>query len=590
MKQLLQNLSTGATQIVESPTPSSHPGTLLIATTRSLISIGTEKMLIDFGKGNLLQKAQQQPDKVKQALEKIRTDGLAPTVDAIRNKLDAPMPLGYCNVGRIIETGAGVTNFDLGDRIASNGPHASVVSVPQNLCASIPDNVEDESATFTVMGAIALQGIRLLNPHLGETMVVTGLGLIGLLAVQILKANGCRVLGIDLDPTKLALAKQFGAETVDLSQHQDPIAAAAEYSLQRGVDGVLITASTKSSEPVHQAATMCRKRGRIVLIGVVGLELSRADFYEKELSFQVSCSYGPGRYDAQYEIHGYDYPIGFVRWTEQRNFEAVLDLMSNGQLNVAPLISHRFALDDAAQAYELLSQSSSLAHPLAHPLGVVLEYPDVSAAEHLVRTVSLPPAGSVAAPTPGPTLGFIGAGSYATSTLIPAFVETGIRLKSVASAGGVSSVHAGSKFGIEQATTDSSAMLADAQLTALVVSTRHNSHAQWVLDGLQAGKHMFVEKPLALNYAQLGDIETAYAHGEQILMVGFNRRYAPLTRTIKNLIEAAAQPLSMIMTVNAGVIPADHWVHDPVVGGGRIIGEACHFHRLAAISGSLTHR
>lgn len=320
MKQVLQDLKTGDTILEEVPCPSQGKESVLIQTSNTLVSAGTERMLVDFGKGNLIQKASQQPDKVKQVLEKVRTDGLMPTVDAVKKKLDIPLPLGYCNVGHVLESHA--DQFVVGQRVVSNGKHAEIVSVPKNLCASIPDTVDDESAAFTVIGAIALQGIRLIKPSLGETVVVTGLGLIGLVAVQLLRAHGCRVIGIDFDPGKLALAKQFGVQVVDLSAGQDPITVAEKYSRGRGVDAVLITASTKSNEPIHQAATMCRKRGRIVLVGVVGMEMSRADFYEKELSFQVSCSYGPGRYDENYEEKGQDYPIGFVRWTEQRNFEA----------------------------------------------------------------------------------------------------------------------------------------------------------------------------------------------------------------------------------------------------------------------------
>ena len=592
MKQIQQNLQSGATNVVETPAPALTSASITISTSHSLVTVGTEKMLVDFGRGNLIQKAQQQPDKVKQALDKVRTDGLLPTVDAIQNKLDTPLSLGYCNVGRLVETGANVSTFTVGDRIASNGKHASIVSVPHTLCARIPDNVEDESATFTVMGAIALQGIRLINPTLGETVVVTGLGLIGLLAVQILRANGCRVLGIDLDPDKLALAKQFGAEIIDLGAGQDPLAIADSFTKGRGVDAVLITASSKSNEPMSQAAQMCRKRGRVVLVGVVGLELSRADFYEKEISFQVSCSYGPGRYDPAYEEQGNDYPIGFVRWTEQRNFEAVLELMSSGALNVKPLISHRFKLEDAADAYELVSSGN--------PLGAVLEYPQEDYTEES-RTIALSsaPTGSASKAV----LGFIGAGNYASSVLVPAFANTPARLRNISSATGTSSVHVGKKHGIELATTDSSALLADPAINAVVISTRHSSHARWVIDALKAGKHVFVEKPLALTASELQEITQTYENlakesSPPLLMVGFNRRYAPHTQTARKLLAQANQPASMVMTVNAGAIPSDHWTQDIANGGGRILGEACHFvdllrylasHAITNVSSSLMH-
>lgn len=566
MKQVLQNLSSGETVLEDVPVPKASAGGLLIQTAVSLVSAGTERMLVDFGKGNLVQKARQQPDKVKQVLEKVQTDGLMPTVDAVRNKLDTPLPLGYCNVGRVIDSRA--EGYVAGDRVVSNGKHAEYVSVPKNLCAKIPDNVDDESAAFTVIGAIALQGIRLIKPTLGETVVVTGLGLIGLVAVQLLRAHGCRVLGIDFDPDKTALAQQLGAEVVNLSAGEDPLLVAQRYSRGRGVDAVLITASTKSNEPIHQAATMCRQRGRIVLVGVVGMEMSRADFYEKELSFQVSCSYGPGRYDAAYEEGGQDYPLGFVRWTEQRNFEAILDMMADGRIDMKPLISHRYALDDASQAYDLISNGN--------PLGVLLTYQQPTS-ETIERSIELSTEAGVSAAQAG--IGFIGAGNYASSVLVPAFAATGARLVSIASATGVSGVHVGKKHNVEQATTDTDGLFENDAINALVITTRHNSHAAQVCKALESGKHVFVEKPLVLTREELQQVSDVYLSLEQkpLLMVGFNRRYAPHVARIKQLLASVDAPTSMVMTVNAGFIPADHWVHDPAVGGGRIIGEACHF-------------
>ena len=569
MKQVLQNLKTGETILEDVPCPSLGSDSVLIKTTRTLVSAGTERMLVDFGKGNLIQKARSQPDKVKQVLEKVQTDGLMPTIDAVKNKLDTPLPLGYCNVGRVLESRTDA--FSIGQRVVSNGKHAEMVAVPKNLCAAIPDSVDDESAAFTVIGAIALQGIRLIKPTLGETVVVTGLGLIGLVAVQLLRAHGCRVLGIDYDAEKVAIAKQLGAEVVNLSAGQDPIAVAEQYSRGRGVDAVLITASTKSNDPIHQAATMCRQRGRIVLVGVVGMEMSRADFYEKELSFQVSCSYGPGRYDANYEEGGQDYPLGFVRWTEQRNFEAILDMMADGRIDMKPLISHRYKLDDACDAYELISSGN--------PLGVLLEY-DVAEQAATQQVVELNTRSNLPASGTQPaSIGFIGAGNYASSVLVPAFAATGARLKSIASATGVSSVHVGKKNGIEEATTDTNGLISDPDVDALVISTRHNSHAKQVCAGLKESKHIFVEKPLVLTRDELSEVTEVYNGLEEkpLLMVGFNRRYAPHVIKIKQLLSSKSSPISMVMTVNAGFIPADHWVHDPASGGGRIIGEACHF-------------
>ena len=366
MKTLLQSLSEGETQIAEVPWPAVERGALLIRSERTLVSLGTERMLLDFARAGWVEKARQQPDKVKQVLQKVRTDGLLPTIQAVRSKLDRPLRLGYCNAGTVLAVGSDVSGFKPGDRVLSNGPHAEVVCIPKNLCAKIPDNVGWDEAPFAVLGAIALQGIRLANPTLGECVTVTGLGLIGLLCVQLLRAQGCRVLGVDYDSTKCELARQFGAESVDLSKGEDPVAAGWAFSENRGMDAVIITAATQSSEPVHQGALMSRKRGRIVLVGVTGLQLARSDFYEKELTFQVSCSYGPGRYDESYEALGHDYPVGYVRWTEQRNFAAILQLMADGKLDVKTLISHRFPFDQALKAYDGAS--------LGKALGVVLEY------------------------------------------------------------------------------------------------------------------------------------------------------------------------------------------------------------------------
>lgn len=573
MKQVLQNLRDGSTMLADVPAPAAGRGQLLIASRATLVSAGTERMLVEFGKAGLLGKARQQPEKVRQVLDKIRTDGLAPTLEAVFSKLDQPLPLGYCNVGTVLETGAGVTGFAAGDRVVSNGRHAQVVAAPVNLCARVPHSVPDDHAAFTVLGAIALQGVRLVQPTLGEAVTVTGLGLIGLMTVQLLRAHGCRVLGLDFDPARLALARNFGAEVVQLGEGVDVLGAAEEFSRGRGMDAVLVTAATTSNEPVRQAAQMSRKRGRIVLVGVTGLELSRADFYEKELSFQVSCSYGPGRYDPNYEEKGQDYPVGFVRWTEQRNFEAVLDMMADSRIDVGPLISHRFALQDAEQAYALIGGDTP-------SLGVLLDYPRTeSSAPVTARTVDL------RAPAPssgGAALGFIGSGNYASRVLIPAFCAGGAQLHTVASSGGVSSAYAARKFGFARATTDALTILSDPAVNAVVISTRHDTHARFVSSAFAANKHVFVEKPLALTEEQLGQIaaarERACAVGAPpVLMVGFNRRFAPQVRTIKSLLDRRPGRKSLVMTVNAGAIPASHWTQDLETGGGRIVGEACHF-------------
>jgi predicted dehydrogenase/threonine dehydrogenase-like Zn-dependent dehydrogenase len=574
MNQILQHLNDGKTILAEVPCPSIKPGNLLIRTSASLVSTGTEKMLVDFSKANMIDKARQQPDKVKMVLDKVRADGLLPTLETVRRKLDQPLPMGYCNVGMVMAVGIGVEGFAVGDRVASNGKHAEVVCVPKNLCTKIPDSVSDEAATFTVIGSIALQGIRLVQPTLGETIVVTGLGLIGLVTVQLLRAQGCRVLGIDFDERKVELARSFGAEAVCLSHGENPVAAAHAYSRGRGVDAVIIAATTKSNDPVHQAALMCRKRGRIVLVGVVGLELSRADFYEKELSFQVSCSYGPGRYDPLYEEGGQDYPFGLVRWTEQRNFEAVLDMLDEGRIDVGPLVSNRLTLAQAEEAYGLVEGGKAL--------GILLSYPpsEEQADNTLMkRTVRLISHTQTASASGKPVVGFIGAGNYATGVLIPAFSKTGARLKSVASSTGVSGVHAGKKFGFEETTTDSWSILESSDVNTVVITTRHDTHARFVCEALKAGKHVFVEKPLCLKRQELEDIESLYgslAEPPQ-LMVGFNRRFAPQIVKIKDMLQSVREPKSFVMTVNAGAIPSEHWTQDKAVGGGRIIGEACHF-------------
>ena len=534
-------------------------------------------MLVGFGKASYFEKARQQPEKVKMVLEKILTDGLMTTVEAVQSKLSQPLPLGYCNVGVVAELGAGVDGFKIGDRVVSNGPHADVVKVPKNLCARIPDAVDDESAAFVVVASIGLQGIRLAQPTLGEAFVVTGVGLIGLLTVQLLRAQGCRVLAIDFDESKLELARQFGAATCNPGAGEDPVAAGMAFSRGLGVDGVLITASTKSSDPVTQAARMCRKRGRIVLVGVTGLELSRADFYEKEISFQVSCSYGPGRYDPNYEEKGQDYPLGFVRWTEQRNFEAVLDMLASGHLNVQPLITHRFAFEDAPTAYAALTDDKS-------GLGILLQY-NSPVAERAVRSVTLAPTAQFDAQRP--VLGFIGAGNYASRMLIPAFKAAGAQFHTIVTAGGINGVIHGEKAGFAEASTDMTAMLANTTINTVAIVTRHDTHARFVAQALQAGKNVFVEKPLAIHHAELAEVEAAYAQahagsgvkgsGGPQLMVGFNRRFSPQVQKMKALLVPVKEPKSFIMTMNAGAIPADHWTQGNAVGGGRIIGEACHF-------------
>ena len=566
MRQVLQDLRSGELRVTDVPAPACTPGCLVIRSVRTLISAGTERMLVEFAKGSLLAKARSEPARVREVLDKIKTDGLLPTLDAVFKRLDEPLPLGYCNAGVVLEVGEGVAGFAPGDRVISNGPHAEIVCVPEHLCTRIPDGISDEQAAFTVLASIGLQGIRLLAPTLGERFVVYGLGLIGLIAVQLLRACGCEVLGVDISPDRLRIAEQYGARTVNVDAGGSAVEAAGAWTGGKGVDGVLICASAKTDEIVHLSAQMCRKRGRIVLVGVVGLNLRRGDFYEKELSFQVSCSYGPGRYDDSYEQGGIDYPYGFVRWTEQRNFQAILEAIQAGRLTVDDLVTDRFSLADAAQAYEKVTGDRTA-------LGVILEYP---AEVDQQRSVAIASATSAAAGQA--VVGVIGAGNFSKMVLMPALSRTAARIAYVADLNGAAAQHLASKFGAEQATTDYKQMLADPAVNAVLIPVRHNLHARFVIEALQAGKHAFVEKPLALTVEQVSQVlaEVA-ARPDRQIMVGFNRRFSPHAAKMKELLSERSGPLCMNMLVNAGPIPADSWTQDPEVGGGRIIGEGCHF-------------
>lgn len=562
MKQIIQSFKTGETILEEVPAPQVKRGCLLIRTSKSLVSLGTERMLVEFGKSNYLQKAKQQPDKVKQVLDKIKTDGLKPTVEAVFNKLGEPIPLGYCNVGEVIAVGEGVSGFEVGDRVASNGPHAEYVSVPKNLVAHIPENVSDEEAAFTVVGSIGLQGIRLLNPTLGETVVVIGLGLIGLLTAQLLKANGCRVIGSDLDEEKLALAEKWGIIPFH-SGKGDVVKFVEELTGGVGADGVIITASAHTDAIISQAAKMSRKRGKIVLVGVIGLNISRAEFYQKELTFQVSCSYGPGRYDDDYEQKGIDYPLPFVRWTEQRNFESVLYSISSGALQVKEMITEVVPLAEYNKIYGDIGSHKSIASIISYD----------SPAHHLPsHTVSFSQYSFKGAKG---VIGVIGAGNFTKMTMLPALKDSGAGFKYIASQGGLSSTTLAKKFGFKHSTTDYRELLRDEDVDTVLITTRHDLHARMVIEGLQAGKNVFVEKPLALNNEELQQIIEVYEQSGKTLTVGFNRRFSPHMEKIKSLVGDSR--MNVIATMNAGFIPANVWVHDMKTGGGRIIGEACHY-------------
>lgn len=563
MKQIIQDLKSGDTILEEVPVPQVKAGSVLIQTTRSLVSLGTERMLVEFGKANLIDKARQQPDKVKQTLDKLKTDGIMPTLEAVFNKLGQPLPLGYCNVGKVIAVGRGVTEFVVGDRVASNGNHAEYVCVPKNLVAKIPDNVSDDEAAFTVIGSIGLEGVRLVKPELGETVVVIGMGLIGLMSAQILIANGCRVVGVEFDQAKLDLAAQWGVIPVNPSKGDDQVKVVEELTGGVGADAVLITASAHTNDIIHNACLMSRKRGRVVLVGVIGLDMRRDDFYKKELSFQVSCSYGPGRYDEDYENKGIDYPLPYVRWTEKRNFETILQLISNKKVDVQSLITEKVELENYKEIYGDMRKRGSIAS--------ILRYPEVS---NISRVVEIE--GKKFNSSKG-KIGIIGAGNYTGSTVIPCLKKANASVKYIASAGGLTAKVMAKKMGAECATSDYKLILQDPEVSLAIITTRHNMHAKMVLETLQAGKSVFVEKPLCLNIDELNEIVDAYKSAPQgtTLTVGFNRRFSPFAVKMKQLIGDG--PKNIIATMNAGFIPLDVWVHDLQVGGGRIIGEACHF-------------
>lgn len=563
MKQIIQDLKKGDTLLEEVPVPMVKNGHVLIKTTKTLVSLGTEKMLVEFGKANFIQKAKQQPDKVKMVLDKVKTDGLKPTLDAVFNKLGQPLPLGYCNVGEVVAIGKGVTEFTIGDRVASNGNHAEYVLIPKNLVAKIPANVTDEEAAFTVIGSIGLQGIRLLNPTFGETVVVVGLGLIGLVTAELLMANGCNVIGFDFDAEKVKIAKEKGIIAINPADGTDQVKFVESYTNAIGADGVIITASSKSNDIIAQAAQMCRKLGKVVLVGVIGLDISRADFYNKEITFQVSCSYGPGRYDEEYEQKGNDYPIGYVRWTEKRNFDAVLNAISNGSLDVKPLITERIPLAEFNRIYGDMGASKSIAS--------ILEY---NATENPVSTVVVT---NKSFKGNKGVLGIVGAGNFTSATILPNLKKLNATIKYIASSGGLSSTIMAKKYQIANSTTNYKEILSDKDTDLVLITTKHNMHAAMVLETIKAEKSVFVEKPLALTADELALIISQYNKSKVSISVGFNRRFAPLAKQMKKVLGNDNSPMNIIATMNAGFIPADVWVHDMEVGGGRIIGEACHY-------------
>ncbi|MBN1148391.1 MAG: bi-domain-containing oxidoreductase [Anaerolineales bacterium] len=607
MKQVLQNLRDGETSVAETPIPTPQKGQALVRAAASLVSAGTERMLVEFAEKSLIGKARSRPDLVRQALDKARREGLLTTIEAAFSRLDQPMPLGYSAAGTIVALGEGMEGFRVGQRVACAGGgfavHAEYICVPRNLLAPLPEQVTFEAAAFTTLGAIALHGFRLAEAQLGERVAVIGLGLLGLLAVGIARAAGCHVFGADLDPARVALAVQMGAQAATRSQAEE---AAASFSRGRGCDAVLICADTTSADPVELAGAIARDRARVVAVGAVGLKMPRKVYYEKELSFINSRSYGPGRYDPAYELGGSDYPIGYVRWTEGRNLEAFVDLLADARLDVSALISHRFPIEQAPEAYKLITGKKK--QPF---LGVLLVYPqgeeETSIKPQASGEMEAALQGGQFEPRGGDRvgrkvevvrLGVLGAGNFASAVMLPALQKLPtVELVGIASASGMSAQHAASKFGFRYAASDAAQILNDPDINTVAILTRHHLHASQTLAALAAGKHVFCEKPLALSVAELRSIEEALGDtsgtgndanmpggvdGEHplpgpVLMVGFNRRFAPLARRLKEFLDRRCEPLFAHYRVNAGYIPLNHWVHDPEQGGGRILGEGCHF-------------
>jgi len=583
MKQVLQNLRSGETMVIEVPAPTPQAGEVLVRTAASLLSAGTERMVVEFAGKSLVGKARSRPDQVRQVMDKARREGLLATFEAVMNRLDQPMALGYSSAGTVIALGEGVQGMRVGQRVACAGGgyaiHAEMAAIPTNLISPLPENVDFDAAAFGTLGAIALHGFRLAEVQLGEGVAVIGLGLLGLLTAGIAAAAGCQVLGIDLDPRRVALAQQMGAQGV---LRQQAVEAALGFSRGRGCDAVLICADTASTDPVELAGAIARDRARVIAIGAVGLSLPRKVYYEKELTFLNSRSYGPGRYDPVYEEGGVNYPIGYVRWTEGRNLEAVIDLMSSSRLDVHPLISHRFTIEQAPEAYELITGQSQ--EPF---LGVLLTYPQAQPETRHpaeLSTLPSPPLHPQATTRPERVaLGVLGAGNFATAVMLPALKGIPeLELVGIASASGASAQHAAGRYGFRYATGDESQILADPQINTIAILTRHHLHARQALAGLSSGKHVFCEKPLALDEAELDEIQqtlesSSRSGAASMLMVGFNRRFSPLARHLADFLAGRTEPLVAHYRVNAGYLPLNHWTQDLSQGGGRVIGEACHF-------------
>lgn len=574
MKQLIQSASTGELTLLEVPVPDTPRGGILVRTHASLVSAGTERSMVSFGEKNLLQKARARPDLVQQTIEKARRDGILDTIDTVRNRLEQPSTLGYSAAGIVIDAGP-ESGFRAGDRVACAGAgiasHAQVLAVPRNLALKLPDEVSFEEGAFCTVGAIALHGIRLAAPQLGEITVVIGLGLLGQLAVQMLRAAGCVVLGTDPQASRAELAMSLGAQWAG-TDTAELAARVAAVSSGRGADAVFITADTPSNQPIELAAEVARSRAAVIAVGNVGTNLPRKPYFEKELEFRVSRSYGPGRYDDDYERKGHDYPADYVRWTENRNMQAFAAMIAAGSVRLAPLITHRFDIEQGIAAYDIVLGRAN--EPF---LGVMLHYgtePDLS------RRIRLAPAEATAKPEKASAVnvGVLGAGLFANGTLLPAMQKTeGVRLVAISSAGGVSARAAADRFGFAWCATSNEEVLHDDSINTVAIVTRPDLHARQVVAALRAGKHVFVEKPLCLTEEELGEIAGAYGAANRMLMVGYNRRFAPFVVELRDSLRDLAEPLMLTCRVNAGFIPPQHWVHDPAQGGGRLRGEGCHF-------------
>lgn len=577
MRQILQNARTGETEVVDLPTPKLLPGCVLVKIAASLLSAGTERAATEFASKNLFQKAFARPDLVKDVFNKVQRDGIFAAFASVQSRLDRPSPLGYSSAGTVIAVAENVSGIHAGDRVACAGSgyavHAEMACVPQLLVAKLPASelLTLEEAAFTTLGAVALHGIRTAGVKLGESVAVIGLGLVGQLTSQLLKAAGCTVIGLDTDSTRSRLALDLGADVACFSVENFQTAC-LQLSAGRGVDAVLITAETPTSDPVNLAAQVARDRGVIVAVGTVGMDLERKPYYEKELEFRVSRSYGPGRYDTAFEQKGRDYPVGYVRWTETRNMEAFLHLVNERKVDVKSLITHRFPIEHAEVAYSLIT--GKRAEPF---LGVLIQYPDLPDEQHRLELV---PGNVLRRATESfLKLGVLGAGNFAAARLLPAMKRVpGISFSGICASSGTSALHLARKFGFQYCATDEDEILKDANVNVVAISTRHHLHASQVISAMRAGKHVFCEKPLCLNEEELREIVRAYRGTEhQLLMVGFNRRFAPMTLRMKAFLDQISSPMIFHYRANAGSLPDDHWINDPEQGGGRILGEVCHF-------------